>query len=577
MSEYDSYDFYDDDDDFYEDEEYFEDEDSDFSDLEEMEAKAEAEADTKAKTEQSRSEEKPANLEPEPMPMFLEDYYFENEGENLANADGLTFEEQMDIFADSILGSILSGKDGWKEQLNIFRTTLQPKVFTNERFLLAETLQKKMKAELLKPEIFQIYLRKEIGTLSEKTDNINLAIVKQVNGSPEQGLIRSTVEKYRELRETGVLLSEEEFRQNIDLYKILYREVELAKVFDTGKEIVTTGIGSSRRRMIGPDQAINYVKRKFADIQGVLEDQEGKGFLSMKDTILTEEEKKPKNLVCDFGSIPTLNNEYGGIYTGNFYQIAGPPKGGKTKMCASRCHDALINGHNITVWPQEGGYEMWTAQMRAIHCYYYHNHDKSISELITGLPSQQDILNQRIPEEVKGLEKASCLDLISNPTYGKIDYIDRPFNMETFIDEIDTSVSHNNSDFVIIDYMQLIDSENSRMATHEVLQKAYKKLLNYCKKKNVAVLTPVQYKQEFVTSLAGNGNGDDIDMRVSAGGSAEVIRTPDMTMPLWASTQDLENNIAYIQSIPNRLGKVVPRIKLNIDLDYCLFSEEVDE
>ena len=255
MSEYDSYDFYDDDDDFYEDEEYFEDEDSDFSDLEEMEAKAEA--DTKAKTEQSRSEEKPANPEPEPMPMFLEDYYFENEGDNLANADGLTFEEQMDIFADSILGSILSGKDGWKEQLNIFRTTLQPKVFTNERFLLAETLQKKMKAELLKPEIFQIYLRKEIGTLSEKTDNINLAIVKQVNGSPEQGLIRSTVEKYRELRETGVLLSEEEFRQNIDLYKILYREVELAKVFDTGKEIVTTGIGGSRRRMIGPDQAIN--------------------------------------------------------------------------------------------------------------------------------------------------------------------------------------------------------------------------------------------------------------------------------------------------------------------------------
>lgn len=191
------------------------------------------------------------------------------------------------------------------------------------------------------------------------------------------------------------------------------------------------------------------------------------------------------------------------------------------------------------------------------------------------MPSQGEILKDELSPVIKSLEDTSRLDLQTNPTYGHVNYIDRPFLLETFIEEIDTSVQANGSKLVIIDYLQLIDTESTRLAGHEVLKQAYKKLLNYCKKTNVAILTPVQFTQEAVSALA-SGDTAKVDMRVSAGGSAEVIRTPDMTIPMWATEQELEQGITYIQPMPNRLGPVLPRIKMYVDLAHCTFVEADD-
>lgn len=510
--------------------------------------------------------------------MFDEDdsfYFDEDEEDESGHDDSVSYEEQMQLFSTEIFASVLSGEDGWKEQVQVFKTRLDPRLFRNEEFFLAKIINKYIRDKLIEPRIIELLLKQNIKEISSVAGKyVDLENYKDIKGAKEYGFIDSVVERYKDYRK-GTLMDMDDFVVDIDAYKSLYQQVHTVKVMQKGIEIATTGTGTGRSRQIGLNDAMNYVKLRFADISGLLEDQEGKGFVDMRETLADTGDKQKSQFICTFGDIPTLNKAYGGLYTGNFYQIMGPPKGGKSKKCAELCYNAIMQGENVSVWPQEGGMEMWSAQMRAIHCNRYHNKGKSPSDVISDLPSQGEILKDELSPVIKSLEDTSRLDLQTNPTYGHVNYIDRPFLLETFIEEIDTSVQANGSKLVIIDYLQLIDTESTRLAGHEVLKQAYKKLLNYCKKTNVAILTPVQFTQEAVSALA-SGDTAKVDMRVSAGGSAEVIRTPDMTIPMWATEQELEQGITYIQPMPNRLGPVLPRIKMYVDLAHCTFVEADD-
>ena len=499
-----------------------------------------------------------------------EEFYFTDD-DDVVGENELSYEEQMSIFASDIFSSVLSGEGDWVKQLQSFKAKLDPKLFRNEEYMIAKFMHKSMNNRILTSKIFEIILKKNLKDITKSNGRyITLDNYRDLNGAKEYGFIQSVIDRYKEYC-NGHIMEMDEFEGAITAYKTLYQQIETVNTLNKGIEIATTGVGTGRNRKLGLDDCMGYVKKSFADLNGLLEDQEGKGFVNMKDT-LTGEVQNKSEFICSFGEIETLNKAYGGYYTGNFYQFMGPPKGGKSKMCANVCYNAMTSGRNVTVWAQEGGMEMWSAQMRAIHCFRYTNKDRNATNVITDTPSQRDILQSNMSPAIKALEDASRLDLQTNPTYGSVEYIDRPFYLENFIEEIDTSVNSNGSQLVIIDYLQLIDTENPRLSSSEVLKQAYKRLLNYCKKKNVAVLTPVQYKQEAVAALA-SGDGSDVDMRVSAGGSAEVIRTPDMTIPLWATAQELQQGIEWIQPMPNRLGEVTKRIKLDIDLAHCSFVE----
>ena len=203
----------------------------------------------------------------------------------------------------------------------------------------------------------------------------------------------------------------------------------------------------------------------------------------MSEVILDEkpDNKKPI-LIGDFGRLQKLNDAYKGIYTGLFYSFIAPPKSGKSKLAARLCHNvSVVAGNNVTVWAQEGGTELWTAQMRAIHFDYLYNTDVALTERKFGVTQEVIVHDDFRTDELRQLEMSSKLDLASNQDYGSVDYIDRPFNVETFIEDIDTSVKENNSKLVIIDYLQLIGS-SAGMNERERIAEAYKKLLNYCKK-----------------------------------------------------------------------------------------------
>ena len=147
--------------------------------------------------------------------------------------------------------------------------------------------------------------------------------------------------------------------------------------------------------------------------------------------------------------------------------------------------------------------------------------------------------------------------------------------METFIDEIDTSVKENNSRVVIIDYLQLIGSQTGAKATERIAE-AYRKLLVYCKQNNIAVITPGQYKQEAFDEMLKRSDISGVDLRTAGGGSSEVERTPDVIFAMWATASDLQNNVMKIIPMPSRMNISFPPVSVRVDLGTCQFIS-VDE
>lgn len=170
------------------------------------------------------------------------------------------------------------------------------------------------------------------------------------------------------------------------------------------------------------------------------------------------------------------------------------------------------------------------------------------------------------------LEESSKLDLFTNPNYGVINMIDRPFIAETFIDEIETSVQLNGSRAVLIDYLQLIGSNDRGRSKPQVIGKAYQDALSYAKKRNVAMISPSQFTQDFMNEMAKSKDGQTHEVRTAGGESAEIIRTPDINIALYASTEDLIRKEMTIMSVPSRLCEPFPDVHIYADLCSCVFS-----
>lgn len=501
-----------------------------------------------------------------------------NKSQNSSGGDNdiLTQEEKMRYFADRVISATVGNKSIKRYAIGRLLSSTSPKLFRDENFILFSIIynyKDRIRNINIDSDFVYLFLDNNRKLIEKSTGYLDIYAYGELEGSATLGYISGVVKHFNRLCVMPDM-SEAEFDLLFEKYIVVFKAVEAQKVFARSNQILTEGMRVGSKLLIGFDDSYNYSRRQLAEIEGLVDMNQGTGFTSMREVLLAEksESKKPIK-IADFDKLEALNEIYGGIYTSNFYQVLAPSKGGKSKFCARICHTASVKfGTNVTVWPHEGGKEAWTAQMRAIHFDYTYNEGVAVSDKKYGI-DQDVVLFDKFPSpELKELEMASKVDLASNVEYGNIDYIDRPFEVETFLDEIDSSVKSNNSQLVIIDYLQLIESSNPRMAERERISKAYKQLLNYCKKNNIAVMTPGQYKQEIIDALANKSDTGDSEMRTAGGGSSEVIRTPDINFAFWASTADLRNNRMKILSMPCRFNKPFPEIPCYIDLGVCQFA-----
>ncbi len=483
-------------------------------------------------------------------------------------------EERLRIFSDNILSSCIGEKGINTYAIQRLLAIAKPALFRDENYVIYSVLysyRSKLKRFTLDEEFLRLFLNRNRGMLNKSKQYIDINAYGEIDGSVELGYIGGVVKHFTRL--CGMEeLTVDQFEQNIEKYLIEFKAIEADKIYTTARIILTDGMKFGRKYYFGFEDSLSYTKTKMAELEGLIETNQGTGFVTMNEVLREEkaEEKKPIK-VGDFGRIEALNDVYGGIYTSMFYQVLAPPKAGKTKFCARICHTAIVKyGINVTVWAQEGGMNAWTDQMRAIHFDYTYNTGKDITEKKYGV-TQEAITHDNFPNaELKELELSSKQDLESNLNYGTVHYIDRPFVVETFLDDLDTSVKENNSKLVIVDYLQLIGSATG-MNERERVAQAYRDALVYCKNNNIAFLSPGQFKQEVINDLLSKNDTSGSDMRTAGGSSSEVFRTPDVIITLWASTQDLANNTMKILSTPARMSKTFPEIECVTDLGTCQF------
>lgn len=489
-------------------------------------------------------------------------------------SDIVSSEEKLRLFSDQIIASCIEGKSIQKYAIDKLMSITNPQLFRDENYILFSIFyfyRSKLRYIKIDGEFIKLFLNRNRDLLTRSKGYIDINAYGEVDGSTELGYIAGVVKHFNRLK-TLPDITIEDFETYFEKYLIEFKAIEAGKVFRQAQLILTDGLKIGRRQYFGFEDSQSYCKKKLAEIEGLVDQNMGSGFIKMSEVLMDEkpDNKKPI-LIGDFGKIKPLNDAYGGIYTGMFYSFIAPPKSGKSKLSARLCYNtAILAGNNVTVWAQEGGHEAWSAQMRAIHFDYVYNTGTDLVDRKFGVTQEVIMHDSFKTDELRQLELSSKLDLASNQDYGSIDYIDRPFNVETFIEDIDTSVKENNSKLVVIDYLQLIGSSTG-MTERERIAEAYKKLLTYCKKNNVAVMSPAQFKQESFDDMIKKSTVDGADLRTAAGGSSEVLRTPDVLFALWASVDDIRNNSMKIISLPSRMNAAFPNINLRIDLATCQF------
>ena len=490
------------------------------------------------------------------------------------NAVILSPEERIKIFGDKLISSSLGGGNLAKANRHYLFGNAMTDLFSDEVYIIYSMLYHfKDRYISIDSEFVKLWLLRNQTFIDDASSRrkIDINAYGEVDDSVTLGYIGGVI-KYFEKLSKKEKLSEDDFKLTFEKYLIEFESFETSKVYSNAMQILRDGLKIGRKTLQGVNDSNNYIKANMARIEGLVDRSQGVGFIFMEDVILSPNEATKSYKVADFGDLTELNEHYRGIFTGNLYTVFAPSKSGKSKFCARIAHTAMVKfGNNVSVWAFEGGFEAWTAEMRAIHFDYTYNQGVSALDVKSGI-TKATILQDTLPKdsELRELEAISSMDLISNESYGSLHYIERPFLVETFLDEIATSIKANNSQVLIIDYLQLIQSERNK-AKQERISDAYPKLLDFCKKNNVAVISPAQYKQSVVDELNRLSEDEDKDMRTAGGESYEIYKSSDVIFSLWASPADLLNNHMTILPMPTRLYPAIPKFDIYVDLGTCQF------
>lgn len=482
-------------------------------------------------------------------------------------------EERLSFLGDDLIRSIIKTGDTAKANRKAIFGQLPPKVFSNENHIIYKVFYKfKDKCIVPDEDFMRMFLLRNENTILEDSSYVDLNAYSDLDENPATAYTLAVLKHFVRLLQLDVQ-NEDEFNLTLEKYKLEYKNIALGEALSKSKLILYDGLTEGKKHYQGYEDSLAYVKKVTAEIDGIIDSKSGAGFIDSSSAGLVDEETAQPQKVGDFGNLTELNKYLGGIYTPNFYSVIAPTKGGKSKFTSRMIHNIVVeNGNNVVVWAHEGGHEAWWAQLRAIHFDYLYNKDEpDVTKHQMGI-SQDVVLKKTYPTEaVKALEQASRVDLFTNDTYGNIHMIDRPFNVETFIDEIDTAVQLNNAKAILIDYLQLIGWTSKNISKPQAIGKAYQDLLAYAKKKNISVISPAQFTQDFMKELSKSKDVGNVEVRTGGGESSEIVRTPDVNIALYASAEDLINHTMKILSVPSRMSAPFPSFDIYCDLGVCQF------
>ena len=498
----------------------------------------------------------------------------EEESEGTDGEIGYSIEDAMREESDLIISSIVGDKVIKGYAQDILFNSYTPTLFFNENFVIYTvlyTFRDKINRITIDEEFIKLFLSRNRGILEDNKDRLDISAYGEIDGSNTLGYIGGVLKQFVRLRSMEPVTTEV-FETTLEKYKLNYEKYTTRVLLSKGQSILEDGLTIRRKNLFGFFDCAKYLKEGLADIESVLDPvSSGSVHLSLYDLVMNPSATTSK-VVSDFGKIHEFNKAYGGIKTGSFYSWIAPPKAGKSKFGAMIVYNAIMRGTNVTVWDIENSAVGFMYQLRAIHFNHFYNDGKPINEKVPPISSQNIRDNNYTDARLGELEKSSATDLVINQEYGRVSFINRStITAEDFISIIEDDVEKNNSELVLIDYLQMVTSSTG-LSQFDTVSKAYRELLGFCHSKNIAVCTPAQMKQETVDKLLESKDPSSIDLRTAGGVSSESVRTPDVLFALCATTQDILNHTMTLLPLPSRTAPAIQKVELNVDYGTCSFE-----
>lgn len=484
----------------------------------------------------------------------------------------LVYDEQMEVLANRILTVALKDK---QERLKLM-STFSKDLFRNENYLIYSVLNQ-LREENIVPdgEFLNIYLhRNKDFILKDNGKYIDKSLFDSSNDFLDE-VIASTINSLKEYQETEIDdLTIENLPLDKRKFKELYKSSATSELMETTQLILKDSIKIGKKVLSGSDDAVEYFINENAKINTLISDEKQVLF-DIRDIDNDSQDRPIK--IGDFGDLACLNTYFEGYYTGMFYSVMAPTKGGKSKFCYRSLHNvAVLYGNNTLMWAAEGGRFKAKAELRAIHYVYYW--ETVMGESLTEdlILDASAILKGKYPsEKVKEMEEESKLDLDNNENYGRIFIIDDGIDVSEYVNTLKTYIEAVNPALVIVDYLQYVSASNvgiyAKMSKNERIGYAYTETLSLIKRYNVAFLTPAQMKQDAIKELA---SGRELDTRTLGGESAEIVRTPDYNIALYGTPEDIRNGHMKLLSIPSREAQPFPDQSIGVALGYCYYYSD---
>lgn len=478
----------------------------------------------------------------------------------------------------------------YRECRSVIFSNLPPESFSDEAFILYKVLHRFKDRRLIPDgDFLQLYLTRNLSEIvRENRRHIDLSEYSELAQSVDSSLVvgdlsdqallyaGAVISYYYSLYEVPEPSREvTECNKLVEAHKIEYTANEAAKVLSKATTILSSGLQEGRKYYQGFDDASSYIRSAFSSLEGIKDRSQGLGFVSYLDFLDTEVNSSPRPItkVGDFGCLSELNKAYGGIYTQSLISVVAPLKGGKTKMCLSMVYDAVVRyGQNVVLWPVEGSVDELQAELQAIHFDRTYNTGGNPATQKLGVTRDTILRNLwDVPgfnhPDWKELWRERAEDLGTNPEYGSIHYIDRPLYAEDFQETLSIAVEKTGAKLVFIDYLGLAKSRNSRLEDHNVIKRVYTDASAFAKRHNVAIISPAQYTQEAIKNM------DSVDMRAGVAGSAEVLRSTDLSFAIVRTAEDEQSGRFTIKNVASRSVPFAP-FRVIADYGACLFISE---
>lgn len=469
-----------------------------------------------------------------------------------------------------IFSSIFSEDEGVFRRKQELLTSFNIPVFKNEYYVFY-MMTKDFPRIIPNEDFLRLYLQTNRAVF-QRSRYIQLDKYRIDDNDPYVEFVNNCVSLFRECAKRTV--SDMDFYRALEMHKMEFVVSESLKILEESALILSEGASLGGKTLAGYEEMRRNLKTKFLTLDNMVTKSERKGIITYTHTDEEEEENSGQlKKVASFGIEP-LDEALGGIYEGDMISILAPAKGGKTRFSTFILHNAIVNhGTPVVMWPVENGYKGWEALIRARHFNWFYN--SKVTDVTQKRIIDSDMIRKgELPKDLAEMELASWTDLRFNSSYGRFASIDEDLDFDTFLEVLEEAVNEVGAKLICVDYLQLITGGHKNMTKAERISEAYKKMLQFLKRKRIAGIFPAQLKQTVVGDIQKVDPEDlvNLELRDSAGESYEVIKTPDVNFALYGTVEDIRNGSMKIISIPSRNSAPFDPIDLYVDPGSCTFA-----